>query len=82
MMTQELSIMATDMRNKVDNIKDMVYDIHEAINDLMSDYVIASKLSEEEEEMEFSEFYIGDCFDLVCKLEDLDVQIENMELLK
>lgn len=78
---EELNVMAMDMRNKVDSIRDMVRDIHEAIDDLMTDYVIASKVSETNGQ-EFSEDYIEDYFGWICTLEELNNRIENTDLLK
>lgn len=78
---EELNVMAMDMRDKVDNIRNMVCDLHDEIYDLIVDYIIASKISEKNGQ-EFSEDYIEDYMGWISTLEELKNEIENTDLLK
>lgn len=77
---EELNVMALDMRDKVDSIRDIVWDLHDAIYDLMIDYIMANKISVKEG-VEFED-YVKDCFEHICTLEELNNIIENTDLLK
>jgi len=76
-----LSVKAMEIRNKVDEMRDMVWDLYEAIQAGVDEYTEAEKEAEAQGE-DFAEDYIEDYMGWLQDFETLQGTIEKLGLLK
>lgn len=76
-----LNIKAMELRNKVDDMRDLVWDLYDAIQAGIDEYIEAEKKAEAQGE-DFTEDYFKDYIGWIQDFETLQGEIEKLGLLK